>query len=352
MRHVIFILSFCLFSAIAKALTVVVTVGNGGNFFSPSSFTINPGDTVRWVWVNGHHNTSGYSLPTGAPSLYGNITSIDTTFEYVPSVSGLYKYTCTHHSGMDGVFFVSGCVYPSKPAINATGNSGCTGDIFILSTPSQAGVTYQWMNGPFSVPFSSSSSLKVNVTGSYKVVVNRCGMDSISDPFPVTIQSPPSASFTYTSNGLHFVFNSSAIADSYLWKFSDGSPAQNTPQANITFAMPGIYTVSLQTRDFTTHCSDSFTTTVSAHSSVGINQPILHEISVYPNPADSDMKVYCPQLRTVIFTDIYGHFYSLPFSKEQEHVCSIKTDQLPEGVYNIKLLSDEGVYNKLVWIQH
>src|SRR5688572_23615279 len=102
-----------------RATMVVVTVGSGGNFFSPANFTINPGDTVKWVWVAGFHNTSGFTRPAGATSWFGNITSIDTVFYHTPVVSGLYTYTCTHHSGMDGSFFVTGCTFPNKPVITS-----------------------------------------------------------------------------------------------------------------------------------------------------------------------------------------------------------------------------------------
>ncbi|KAA5534593.1 hypothetical protein F0919_08200 [Taibaiella lutea] len=351
MRLIIFFLYLCLFSTVARASLVVVTVGSGGNFFSPANFTINPGDTVRWVWIDGHHNVSGYSLPTGAPTLYGDMTFLDTVFEYVPVMSGLYQYTCTHHSGMDGTFFVSGCSYPSKPIVNANSNTGCTGDTLTLSVPSQAGVTYQWLSNGFSIPFANSDSLKVGATGSYKVVVNRCGMDSISDAFPVIIQDPPSASFTHTSDGLHFIFNSTAVADSYHWTFSDGSPAQNTAQASITFAVPDAYTVSLKTMNFGAACSDSFTATVIAHAAVRVESPEAREVSVYPNPADKVIRVCCEGLRTVVVTDMYGRSYNLPFKKSRL-LNDIKTDKLPDGFYSIRLFSDKNIYKVWVCIKH
>src|SRR6476661_10556988 len=50
-----------------SATTVTVMVGNGGLFFSPSSVTIHPGDTVEWTWSStGHSSTSGSpGAPTG-----------------------------------------------------------------------------------------------------------------------------------------------------------------------------------------------------------------------------------------------------------------------------------------------
>src|SRR5437588_8437583 len=52
------LLAFC--PTVTSGATVTVTVGDGGFFFSPSSVTIQPGDTVRWSWSSaGHSSTSG-----------------------------------------------------------------------------------------------------------------------------------------------------------------------------------------------------------------------------------------------------------------------------------------------------
>ena len=56
---------------VGSAATVTVTVGNGGPVFTPSSVTIQPGDTVRWTWsTNGHSSTSvlrAYPTDFGTP---------------------------------------------------------------------------------------------------------------------------------------------------------------------------------------------------------------------------------------------------------------------------------------------
>ena len=43
---------------VGSAATVTVTVGNGGPVFTPSSVTIQPGDTVRWTWSRNHHSST------------------------------------------------------------------------------------------------------------------------------------------------------------------------------------------------------------------------------------------------------------------------------------------------------
>src|SRR5215467_4976889 len=45
---------------LAGAATTIVTVGQGGTNYNPSSVTIQVGDTVRWTWAgNNHSATSG-----------------------------------------------------------------------------------------------------------------------------------------------------------------------------------------------------------------------------------------------------------------------------------------------------
>ena len=56
----IVVVVLAIYPAVGSAATVTVTVGNGGPVFTPSSVTIQPGDTVRWTWsTSGHSSTSG-----------------------------------------------------------------------------------------------------------------------------------------------------------------------------------------------------------------------------------------------------------------------------------------------------
>src|SRR5450432_1704954 len=64
LRSAAIVLGFNLFLALcprlANATTFTVTVGDGGLRFSPSSVTIQVGDTVKWTWSSsGHTSTSG-----------------------------------------------------------------------------------------------------------------------------------------------------------------------------------------------------------------------------------------------------------------------------------------------------
>src|SRR5438034_10251571 len=93
---------FC--PAMASAVTVTVTVGNGVLFFTPSSVTIHPGDTVHRTWSSsGHSTTSGSSCsPNGIWN--SGILNQGATFDHTFNTVGSFPYYCTPHCdlGMTG----------------------------------------------------------------------------------------------------------------------------------------------------------------------------------------------------------------------------------------------------------
>ncbi len=72
-----------------------------GFTYSPSSITVAPGDTVRWVWSSGSHTvTSG--TPCTADGMFGSpLTSANPVFEWVvPTGDPFIPYFCVPHCGM------------------------------------------------------------------------------------------------------------------------------------------------------------------------------------------------------------------------------------------------------------
>ncbi len=94
----------------SKAATVMVNVEDFE--FDPSSFTINVGDEVMWMWDNsaGQHTTTSTNIPAGAASWDQEIKSSTPVFSYIATVPGNYDYVCLFHEsmGMVGHFTVTG----------------------------------------------------------------------------------------------------------------------------------------------------------------------------------------------------------------------------------------------------
>ena len=103
MNRFITLISFVamMFGYVPGTFAVVHTVQVGNFYFNPASINnVNPGDTIRWVWVAGSHTTTSSTIPAGAASWDELITSSNTTYEYIPVNEGPYNYVCTPHIGM------------------------------------------------------------------------------------------------------------------------------------------------------------------------------------------------------------------------------------------------------------
>ncbi|MBL7712802.1 MAG: PKD domain-containing protein [Chitinophagaceae bacterium] len=327
-----------------SAATVTVTAGVGGNFFSPAFFTINPGDTVQWVWKDGHHNTSSYSVPAGAANWYSNLNSTDTQYLYVPLLSGLYQYTCTHHSAMDGSFFVSGCTYPDKPIISGSwAGSPCDGmAAIVLRTPAQAGASYQWLrSGGLLMPGATTDSLRTLAPSAYRVLVNRCGVDSLSAPFTVTSYPLPLPSFSFTASGLYYTFtNTTPGTDAYLfrWDFGDGSTEFTGIHATHLFSASSAYRVRLLISDSAGNCPDSTAQTI--HTELDIQPYTRGMMTIAPNPATTAVHISCTLPCSVQLCDLRGTLLRHAAPAGSQHQLDLAG--IPPGTYLLLLRDAQG----------
>ncbi len=118
-------------SGIVGAATVTVQVApQGDNSFSPSSVSIQPGDTVQWVWksqIMAHSVTSGNGVSDGLFDS-GIHQSKTFTFSHTFPVAGTFPYFCTvHPMFMKGTVTVAGASSKlsniSTRALVRTGNN-------------------------------------------------------------------------------------------------------------------------------------------------------------------------------------------------------------------------------------
>jgi len=118
--------------AAATAATVTVEVGASGGFsFSPSSVTIQPGDTVQWVWIGDHnHSVTSGTEATSNGIFNSGIHTNPFTFSFTFPNTGTFEYFCIPHIGLSmvGVVEVSGSVAPSTLGNISTRLGVQTGD--------------------------------------------------------------------------------------------------------------------------------------------------------------------------------------------------------------------------------
>lgn len=106
--------------AAARTYEVRAVMSKDGSqvYFDPVGLHVQPGDTVRWVQVNGYHSVSAYApsngdhelrIPIGVKPwnsgiLLGEYPAKGSTFEHTFTARGVYDYFCEPHeaAGMVG----------------------------------------------------------------------------------------------------------------------------------------------------------------------------------------------------------------------------------------------------------
>ncbi len=95
----------------SNAATVNIAVGTDGttiaNAFFPANAIAVVGDIIQFTAVAGPHNATSGSIPGGASSFAISFAGGGSTGSYTVTAAGVYNYTCTLHSGMNGTITVS-----------------------------------------------------------------------------------------------------------------------------------------------------------------------------------------------------------------------------------------------------
>lgn len=116
----------------SSAATHIVNVSNV--VFTPSNLTIQEGDVVRWVWVEGIHTTTGGTggAPNGTWDAPIDATPLNQSFEQTFPSAGLFPYYCMFHFtiGMTGLITVEG----QSPTVINPGTQNGQEEVFFSVT--------------------------------------------------------------------------------------------------------------------------------------------------------------------------------------------------------------------------
>ena len=126
------------------ATTFTVTIAPGGSLmFSPSSQTINVGDTVTWQWGLGLHSTTS-GIPCLADDKWNSSLQVNpTTFSVTFTSAGTFSYFCLLHCafGMTGEIIVQEPTSTPTPTATAPPTTTVTpSPLPATSTPLRPGV--------------------------------------------------------------------------------------------------------------------------------------------------------------------------------------------------------------------
>lgn len=102
----------------ANAVTINVSITNFQ--FSPSDFTAQIGDIVKWTDSQGTHGIEGLSLPGGAVAFNSGTmtTSSNSTYSYTITTAGRYDYDCSIHGASMSAGFTVTSTGINEPVIN------------------------------------------------------------------------------------------------------------------------------------------------------------------------------------------------------------------------------------------
>lgn len=206
--------------------------------------------------------------------------------------------------------------------------------------------TYSWSTG------ETTQAISVTSTGMYSVSISStCG--SANDAVEV-VQSTdiPTASFTTDNSYLTALFtNTSGNAESYMWKFGDGSTSTEASPMHL-FSGEGTYTVMLKAVNSCT--SDSVESDVVIHISNLEESDFAKQVKVYPNPSDGRFSLELNfensndaeiQVFDIAGNMVYNESYrNITFTTNQ-----IDISGYPSGSYTLVLVVDnQYITHKLI----
>jgi chitodextrinase len=208
---------------------------------------------------------------------------------------------------------------------------------------------YAWSFGDGSVASGQTVSANISAPGATPILLTMTGVNGCvyQVPSEIFVSTSPVASFTYTYDSASEVVtfaNSSTIASgtisSYDWSFGDGGVSSDA-NPTYTYTAAGIFTATL-TATSAQGCASEYSLQVNA--SVGIDELLNKSVvSVYPNPANSNIHVVAKDAVSMHITDYRGRIVmqrSLRGSDDQ----MLDISSLAEGMYNVVIETASGFH--------
>jgi plastocyanin len=309
MKKYLSLVTVCLLFAFSGySFTQIVTVKNYA--FTPSSFTINIGDTVKFIWASGTHTTTSLAIPSGAAAWDHAINSSSTSFVYVPSKTGTYNYKCTFHASLGMVAsFTVVCADVTAQISAASSTTFCKGSSVVLNSTASSSVTsYQWKKNGTNISNATKASYTAKASGTYSLTVkNNCGNKTTSNSIVVTVNTLPTA--VITPSGTVSICSGDSIKlkantgsnNLYMWK-RNGAIIHNATSNNYFAKTAGNYKVIVtKTTTGCSNTSDATTVAIDCSNAVAEKLP-ENKIQVFPNPSSNDFHLLISSFNSNLYS--------------------------------------------------
>ena len=107
---------------VGHAADAAVTVGQGGDRFTPNQVSIQAGEKVNWTWASGGHNVQ---VDAASDRFDSGYKSSGGTYSHAFSTPGTYEFYCSPHrgDGMRGTVTVTAAPAPPPPPPGSGGST-------------------------------------------------------------------------------------------------------------------------------------------------------------------------------------------------------------------------------------
>jgi len=265
---------------------------------------------------------------------------------YYANSTGSYSLFAYNTSGCEDKSTALNLQEIANPiAGNVSGSplSFCSGDSVVLSHTNNLNYTYQWINNAGNINGETDTTLTVNQSGNYAMVVFNQGICSDTTSF-TSVNVFPSATVP-TINAVGTELTCSVTANSYQW-FLNGNIIVGANSQTYSVTQNGNYSVEItDANGCTALSSDLSFNTVNINS---VNE--FNNITVYPNPTTGIIKVKSEGkdlIQSIIVLDLTGK--TVNEFRNDKHLTSeleISLDEnLSNGIYWVRVISNNGSKN-------
>jgi len=317
----------------ASIVLKIDTNTSSGNIVA-SKDSICPGDSVTLKVVNS--NATSY--------LWSNFSTADSI---IVNPFATATYTCVLNNGscINGIqvtqtIKMKTIPVPVTSVINGPScNGGNNGNALATENDGFPPYSYQWSNNQTSDTLMAVTAGTYTVTAKDSLGCSASALVTITQPIPVLVTIDSSAEDTSCNGNIWAVVSGGTAPYTYMW--TPGSSTADTLHSTC----PGIYSVLVTDNN---GCKDSasidFTVT-------GINSIIFkNSIEIYPNPTYDIITIKTNRTinGNIYFTDVLGQQVYAGKLSSKGNITQVSIGNLSQGVYLLKLESEEQTVVKRV----
>ena len=357
----------CMSTNLIYTITINPLPGITTPTITPAVCGLNNGTITGAIGTGGSGNYS-YSWTGGPP--FGSSSSY---------TNGAGTYPLTVEDNITGCvysrnFAISNVGAPTPPVVAISPTLACVGNNIIVSAPPTIDTTYNWTESDGNMGTGNTYTITdiPSLPNPYLISVTSTYMGCVgaANTFSISVSPVPTVSFNIVPDITPHVWDLypyySANVTSTTWYWGDGTNTIGLYPSH-TYSGAGTYNICVVAAD-AAGCTATFCLTDSIYRmannssysnmvyinvdsssthTTGINMIASRndELNIYPNPNNGSFVIETNNTTTKTL-QVYDVNGKLVLTQTINGKTTVDASSLNEGVYNISLLSNEGVVNK------